>query len=52
MKVFEACTVAAVTATVGFLMMFTINDCKPLGANPTDYPTQVQNKCYIFYIHY
>ncbi|XP_018570923.1 H(+)/Cl(-) exchange transporter 7 [Anoplophora glabripennis] len=41
MKVLEACIVAAVTATVGFLMMFTINDCKPLGANPTNYPTQM-----------
>lgn len=41
MRVVEACLVAAVTATVGFLMMFTINDCKPLGQDPTKYPTQV-----------
>uniref|UniRef100_A0A6P7FEH3 Chloride channel protein n=1 Tax=Diabrotica virgifera virgifera TaxID=50390 RepID=A0A6P7FEH3_DIAVI len=41
MKVIEACIVAAVSATVGFLMMFTINDCKPLGSDPTRYPTQL-----------
>lgn len=43
MKVLEACIVATVTATVGFLMMFSINDCKPIGAIPANYPTQVQN---------
>lgn len=41
MKVIEACLVAAVTATVGCLMMFLINDCKPLGQDPTKYPTQM-----------
>ncbi|KAJ8979965.1 hypothetical protein NQ317_013713 [Molorchus minor] len=41
LKVVEACIVAAVSATVGFLMMFTINDCKPLGLDPTKYPTQL-----------
>ncbi|XP_018323894.1 H(+)/Cl(-) exchange transporter 7 isoform X1 [Agrilus planipennis] len=40
-KVLEACIVAAVSATVGFLMMFSINDCKPLGQDPTKYPTQM-----------
>ncbi|KAJ8964402.1 hypothetical protein NQ314_004939 [Rhamnusium bicolor] len=41
LKVFEACIVAAVSATLGFLMMFLINDCKPLGQDPTRYPTQL-----------
>lgn len=41
MKVIEACLVAAATATVGFLMMFLINDCRPLGEDPTKYPLQV-----------
>ncbi|KAL1498027.1 hypothetical protein ABEB36_008889 [Hypothenemus hampei] len=41
LKVMEACTVAAVTATVGFLMMFSINDCRPRGQDPTKYPTQL-----------
>ncbi|XP_044758557.1 H(+)/Cl(-) exchange transporter 7 [Coccinella septempunctata] len=40
-KVIEACLVAAVSATIGFLMMFLINDCKPLGQDPTKYPTQL-----------
>lgn len=41
LKVIEACLVAAVTATVGFLMMYFLNDCKPLGQDPTKYPTQL-----------
>ncbi|KAF5288307.1 hypothetical protein FQR65_LT12040 [Abscondita terminalis] len=41
LKVAEACLIAALTATVGFLMMFLINDCKPLGQDPTKYPTQM-----------
>ncbi|KAF5271224.1 hypothetical protein FQA39_LY08231 [Lamprigera yunnana] len=41
LKVTEACLIAALTATVGFLMMFSINDCKPLGQDPTKYPTQM-----------
>ncbi|KAF2903405.1 hypothetical protein ILUMI_02783 [Ignelater luminosus] len=41
LKVIEACLVAALTATVGFLMMYLINDCKPLGQDPTKYPTQM-----------
>lgn len=45
LRVIEACIVAAVSATVGFLMMFFINDCKPLGQDPTKFPTQV---CYCF----
>lgn len=41
LKVAEACLIAALTATIGFLMMFMINDCKPLGQDPTKYPTQM-----------
>ncbi|XP_077294342.1 chloride channel protein 7 [Arctopsyche grandis] len=41
MKVIEACLVAAASATVGFLMMFLINDCRPLGEDPTKYPLQL-----------
>ncbi|XP_063917267.1 H(+)/Cl(-) exchange transporter 7 [Zophobas morio] len=41
LKVVEACMVAAVSATAGFLMMFCLNDCKPLGQDPTKYPTQL-----------
>nr|XP_023026606.1 H(+)/Cl(-) exchange transporter 7 [Leptinotarsa decemlineata] len=41
LKVIEACIVAAVSATAGCLMVFIINDCKPLGQDPTKYPTQV-----------
>lgn len=41
LKVIEACIVAAVTATLGFLMMFLIDDCRPVGQDPTKYPTQL-----------
>ncbi|VEN38135.1 unnamed protein product [Callosobruchus maculatus] len=41
LKVIEAVLVAAVSATLGFLMMFILNDCKPLGQGPTKYPTQL-----------
>lgn len=44
LKVIEACLVATVTATAGLLMMFIINDCKPLGQDPTKYPTQVKTE--------
>lgn len=45
----EACLIAALTATIGFLMMFMINDCKPLGQDPTKYPTQVTEMLLVFY---
>lgn len=41
LKVVEACIVAAMSATVGFLMMYLVNDCKPLGQDPTKFPIQV-----------
>jgi chloride channel 7 len=43
LKVVEACMVAAISATLGFLMMFLLNDCKPLGQDPTKFPTQVSS---------
>ncbi|KAJ1526636.1 hypothetical protein ONE63_008221 [Megalurothrips usitatus] len=41
MKVVEALLVAATTATVGFSMIYFLNDCRPLGQDPTKFPTQV-----------
>jgi chloride channel 7 len=41
MKVTEALIVAAVSATLGFLMIYFLNDCKPLGQDPTSNPIQV-----------
>ncbi|XP_024216025.1 H(+)/Cl(-) exchange transporter 7 [Halyomorpha halys] len=41
LKVMEACLVAAVSATVALLMIYTLNDCKPLGQDPTEYPVQM-----------
>lgn len=32
---------AALSATVACLMMFTINDCRPLGNDPTSHPVQL-----------
>ncbi|KAI4456755.1 chloride channel protein clc family member [Holotrichia oblita] len=40
LRVLEACIVAAMSATIAMLMMFTLNDCKPIGQDPTKYPTQ------------
>ncbi|KAI4456765.1 chloride channel protein clc family member [Holotrichia oblita] len=41
LRVLEACIVAAMSATIAMLMMFTLNDCKPIGQDPTKYPTQM-----------
>lgn len=41
LRVVEACLVAAASATVGFLMMFLLNDCRPLGEDPTKVPLQL-----------
>ncbi|PZC82996.1 hypothetical protein B5X24_HaOG208863 [Helicoverpa armigera] len=35
LRVVEACLVAAASTTCGFLMMFLLNDCRPLGEDPT-----------------
>jgi hypothetical protein len=36
----EAC-LAAASASAGVLMMFLLNDCRPLGEDPTKVPLQV-----------
>lgn len=41
LKVMEALSVAALSATVALLMMFWISDCKSLGTDPTTTPVQV-----------
>ncbi|EEB16605.1 Chloride channel protein, putative [Pediculus humanus corporis] len=41
MKVIEAAIVASFTCTIAFLMIYLVNDCKPLGQNPVDYPLQM-----------
>lgn len=33
--------IAAITATLACVMMFTMNDCRPLGLDPTSYPLQL-----------
>lgn len=40
-KVAEAIFVAIMSATMGFLMIYLLNDCKPLGKDPTKYPVQM-----------
>jgi chloride channel 7 len=42
MRVMEAVIVAAFSATLGFMMMYFLNDCKPLGDDPTNNPIQVR----------
>lgn len=41
LKVLEVICVAVLSSTMGFLMMYTINDCKPLGQDPTENPVQM-----------
>lgn len=40
-RVVEACLVALASATMPFIMIYLINDCKPLGQDPTRYPLQL-----------
>lgn len=40
-RVLEAACVATITATLACVMMFTMNDCRPLGLDPTSYPVQL-----------
>lgn len=40
-KVAEAVLVAILTSTIACLMMFSINDCRPLGVDPTIHPVQL-----------
>ena len=41
LKVVEALSVAALSATMGFIMIYFINDCKPLGKDPTKFPIKM-----------
>ncbi|KAG8235524.1 hypothetical protein J437_LFUL013486 [Ladona fulva] len=41
LKVIEAAIVAMITATIGFGMIYFLDDCKPLGKDPTKYPIQM-----------
>ncbi|XP_067006232.2 H(+)/Cl(-) exchange transporter 7 [Anabrus simplex] len=40
-KVLEAVIVAAISATLGFVMIYLLNDCRPLGQDPTKFPLQL-----------
>ena len=44
MKVFEAVCVALLGTTMGFLMIYFIDDCKERGRDPTDNPVQMYCK--------
>lgn len=41
LKVVEALSVAILGATMGFLMLYFVDDCKPLGNDPTKFPVQM-----------
>lgn len=43
-KVMEAVLVAILSATIACGMMYSINDCRPLGNDPTSYPVQLSCK--------
>lgn len=40
-KVFEAILMSIVSVTAACIMVYMINDCRPLGNDPTDYPIQL-----------
>lgn len=44
LKVVEALLIGVLSATMGFIMIYTINDCKPLGKDPTKFPIQMYCK--------
>lgn len=44
LKVIEALAVAAIAATMGFVMLYFIDDCKPLGQDPTKFPVRMYCK--------
>lgn len=43
-KLAEAVLVAILSATIACGMMYSINDCRPLGNDPTSYPVQLSCK--------
>ncbi|XP_053987126.1 H(+)/Cl(-) exchange transporter 7 [Hylaeus anthracinus] len=40
-KVIEALLIGVLSATMGFVMIYIINDCKPIGQDPTKFPIQM-----------
>ncbi|XP_053966274.1 H(+)/Cl(-) exchange transporter 7 [Anastrepha ludens] len=40
-RILEAALVAVIGVTLACIMIFFINDCRPLGNDPTDYPVQL-----------
>ncbi|XP_015175894.1 PREDICTED: H(+)/Cl(-) exchange transporter 7 [Polistes dominula] len=44
LKVIEALAVAIMSATMGFLMIYFLDDCKPIGQDPTKFPIQMYCK--------
>ncbi|XP_055686373.1 H(+)/Cl(-) exchange transporter 7 [Lutzomyia longipalpis] len=40
-KVLDALFIAALSATFGSILMYSLNDCKPLGNDPIKYPVQL-----------
>ena len=40
-RVLEVVIVSAITATTGFMMVYLVSDCKPLGNDPTSNPIQM-----------
>ena len=41
MRVVEAMMVAAISATISFLVIFLYDDCQPMRSEPASYPVQV-----------
>nr|XP_033335693.1 H(+)/Cl(-) exchange transporter 7 [Megalopta genalis] len=41
LKVVEALLIGVLSATMGFVMIYFLNDCKPLGQDPTKFPIQM-----------
>ncbi|XP_076293210.1 chloride channel protein 7 [Lasioglossum baleicum] len=41
LKVVEALSIGVMSATMGFIMIYFLNDCKPLGQDPTKFPIQM-----------
>ncbi|KAF7401475.1 hypothetical protein HZH68_007295 [Vespula germanica] len=44
LKVIEALSIATMSATMGFLMIYFLDDCKPIGQDPTKFPIQMYCK--------
>ncbi|XP_035733197.1 H(+)/Cl(-) exchange transporter 7-like [Vespa mandarinia] len=44
LKVIEALIIAIMSATMGFLMIYFLDDCKPIGQDPTKFPIRMYCK--------